>query len=112
MEYGQSYYTLRSILLDGVPPPAVHMHIRVFNVAQEVPIGNLGALDPDRLPMHDPAAEVNIPEEEAAKFDEWLRALWQDKDRLLTRFHETGSFLVDSDSEKAAVCLPLRLQGS
>jgi len=29
-KYGQAYYTLRSIFFDRIPPPAVHMHIRVL----------------------------------------------------------------------------------
>jgi len=38
MKYGQSYYTLQSIFFDGVPPPVIHMHLRVFNVGKDVPI--------------------------------------------------------------------------
>ena len=48
--YGQSYYTLRSIFFDGVPPPSIHIHMRKFHVQQQVPIGDLSATNPKTLP--------------------------------------------------------------
>lgn len=50
MDYGQSYYTLRSVFMDRVPPPVVHMHLRLFNVATEVPIGDLSSSNPAVIP--------------------------------------------------------------
>lgn len=102
-KYGQSYYTLRSIFLDGVPPPTVHMHIRKFNVAQEVPIGDLSATNSSVVPSEEPQAgkthadaiEVDIPEAEKEKFDEWLRDLWRHKDDDIERYLNTGSFTSD-----------------
>jgi Acyltransferase C-terminus len=95
MCYGQSYYTLRSIFIERVPPPAVHMHIRHFNVAKEVPIGDVSSSD-SSIPSQDSNAssvlEVDVPESEREVFDLWVRNLWQDKDRLISRFHETGTF--------------------
>lgn len=46
MGYGQSYYTLRSIFFDGVPPPRIHLHLRLFDVSKEVPIGDLSSKPP------------------------------------------------------------------
>ncbi|CCM00886.1 uncharacterized protein FIBRA_02932 [Fibroporia radiculosa] len=94
--YGQSYYTLRSIFLDGVPPPTIHMHIRCFDVAREVPIGDLSASNPNALPTSSPGEhtlEVEIPEAERDRFDLWLRNLWREKDRLLSQYLDTGSFV-------------------
>jgi len=93
--YGQSYYTLRSIFIEGVPPPAVHMHIRRFNVAKEVPIGDVTMSNPGVSPQDSKgssALEVDVPETERELFDQWLRNLWQDKDHLMSRFLETGTF--------------------
>ena len=77
--YGQSYYTLRSIFFDGVPPPKVHMHIRCFDVAQDVPLGDLSATRPSKIPNGSSstkgAVEVEIPETEKEIFDKWLREI-------------------------------------
>lgn len=108
--YGQSYYTLRSIFFDRVPPPRVHMHIRKFNVANEVPIGGISRSNPKALPNGSAAvraAEVEIPEEEKVKFDLWLRDLWRQKDKQITRFLDTGSLIEDSE---ASVEIPLELR--
>ncbi|KAF8591904.1 acyltransferase-domain-containing protein [Ramaria rubella] len=39
--YGQSYYTLRSIFFDGVAPPSIHIHLRLYDVRKDVPLGHL-----------------------------------------------------------------------
>ncbi|KAH8100592.1 acyltransferase-domain-containing protein [Cristinia sonorae] len=109
--YGQSYYTLRSIFCDRLPPPVIYMHIRKFNVAAHVPIGDISAMDPDKIPAgnsstkHQPV-EVEIPEAEREKFDLWLRELWREKDKGLARYHETGSLADDAK----AVEIPLELR--
>jgi len=104
--YGQSYYTLRSIFCDGVPPPVIHVHLRMFDVASEVPIGNVLASNRSDSSLNTHAVEVDIPEAEKARFDLWLRELWQDKDRMMSDFLESGS-LGDS---KASVLVPLKLR--
>ena len=115
MGYGQSYYTLRSIFFDRIPPPVIHMHLRMFDVARDVPIGDLSSARPDFLPngsshSHSPssspsayaptrsssstpptgATEVDIPESEKTAFDAWLRQLWTDKDDFITAFHASS----------------------
>jgi hypothetical protein len=110
MGYGQSYYTLRSIFFDRVPPPSIHMHIRLFDIAKNVPIGDLSKTNPEVVPERSSqgsVVEVETPEEEKAKFDLWLRELWYDKDRLFAKFHETGSFTPGVGPE---VRIPLRLK--
>jgi len=117
--YGQSYYTLRSIFLERVPPPAIHMHIRVFDVLKDVPIGHRSATGSQSIPENspdshpaegDPPAEVDPPAEERQTFDLWLRELWREKDVLITRFHETGSFTTGVDAEKVHVYIPVQLR--
>jgi len=92
MKYGQSYYTLRSIFFDGVPPPVIHMHLRVFDVNKDVPIGDVSTSNPTVIPRgqaNGHAVEVDFPEDDKTKFDVWLRELWRDKDNFITRFHQT-----------------------
>lgn len=85
MGYGQSYYTLRSIFLHGIPPPSIHMHLRMFDVATNVPIGDLSKTNPTVIPKSSSPVEVEIPETEKATFDIWLRELWREKDEAITR---------------------------
>lgn len=108
MGYGQSYYTLRSIFYDGVPPPVIHIHLRMFDVASDVPIGDVSASNSSALSGR--SVEADIPEAEKAQFDLWLRELWQDKDRMMSKFLETGSFVSLPADSKARVVIPLKLR--
>jgi len=108
--YGQSYYTLRSIFVDGVPPPAIHMHIRSFDVSREVPVGDISSSNPNALPNgshKERATEVDIPEQEREKFEVWLRDLWREKDTLISRYLDSGSFVQRADWQ---VEIPLQLR--
>jgi len=108
MGYGQSYYTLRSIFCDRVPPPAIHIHLRMFDVASEVPVGNSFVTNESVFP--DDAQSTQLAESDKDQFDTWLRELWQDKDQSITRFHETGSFLVEPTQFKTeSVEIPMEL---
>ena len=96
LHYGQDYYTLRSIFFDGVAPPVIHMHLRLFNVATDVPIGDLPATQPTPTRVlngsaNDDVVEVDdIPPQEKAIFDEWLHSLWQEKDEFITKNLSSG----------------------
>ncbi|KAJ5736557.1 uncharacterized protein N7483_001682 [Penicillium malachiteum] len=68
--YPDKYFTLRSTYLQGRPPTSVNMHWRRFAVA-------------------------DIPLDDAKEFEEWLRARWAEKDRLLDHYWETGRFPSD-----------------
>ncbi|KAJ7655086.1 acyltransferase-domain-containing protein [Mycena polygramma] len=103
MGYGQSWYTLRSIFLSGVPPPAVHFHLRMFSM-QDLPIGDLSMAHPTIVPNSSSPVEVEIPEPEKAAFDLWLRELWHEKDEAITRWFETASFA------KTSFEIPLKLR--
>ncbi|KAG6842494.1 hypothetical protein C0991_000020 [Blastosporella zonata] len=89
MGYGQDYYTLRSIFMDGVPPPVIHIHLKMFDVATGVPIGGISppSLSPSEV-QHDETDHF----EEKDMFDDWLRELWQEKDDLMTQFFQTRLF--------------------
>ncbi|KAG1885690.1 acyltransferase-domain-containing protein [Suillus subluteus] len=106
--YGQSFYTLRSIFCDRVPPPVVHMHLRIFDVAKDVPIGDISGTNPAVIPNgsnHEPV-EVDFPDQEKTVFDEWLRRLWMDKDEFITTFHRSDCF---PSGHPGAVEIPLEL---
>ncbi|KAF5368472.1 hypothetical protein D9758_002417 [Tetrapyrgos nigripes] len=107
--YGQSYYTLRSMFFDGTAPPALHIHLRMFDVAADVPIGDLSATNPavDVEPSPEKSTvEVEIPEVEKTTFDLWLRELWREKDESITRWHEKEKF---SEASPPPVEIPLKL---
>jgi len=107
-KYGQSYYTLRSIFFDRIPPPSVHMHIRVFDVSNEVPVGDISATNPNALPQKKgEAVETEVPEHEREAFDVWLRDLWREKDTMMVRYLETGSLAEGGDK---AVVIPVKLR--
>ncbi|KAH7107013.1 acyltransferase-domain-containing protein [Auriculariales sp. MPI-PUGE-AT-0066] len=79
MGYGQNYYTLRSIGIYGAPPPRVHIHLKLYNVKRDVPIGKI---DPN---------SSDVSEEDRVKFDEWMRERFVKKDEEFERYYATGS---------------------
>lgn len=101
--WGQEFYTLRSVFVSGVPPPTIHLHVRKFDVRSEVPIGSVQY---DTTPFVSsnakngeakdasgrPDGEAEVPAGEAAAFDVWLREVWRQKDKLMERYHVTGTF--------------------
>jgi len=92
--YGQSYYTLRSIFFDRVPPPFIRMHLRIFDVAKDIPIGDTSAMASSTLPKANAQGKVietDFPESEKAQFDAWLQKLWAEKDKFITAFHQSGT---------------------
>jgi hypothetical protein len=111
--------------MDRVPPPVIHMHLRIFDVSTSVPIGDLTHTDASKLPptstptltngnghahthTDTPAhvIEVDVPERERVRFDEWLRNLWREKDAKFEEYHTKGGF----SSKVAAVEIPLRIR--
>lgn len=109
MKYGQSYYTLRSIFFDRVPPPVIHIHIRVFDVSKDVPIGDMDQTTTPKSSNLTNGQAVEFPEEEKINFDLWLRELWREKDGLIMKYHETGSFAGEGGVDKV-VDIPLKLR--
>ncbi|KXN89840.1 hypothetical protein AN958_04844 [Leucoagaricus sp. SymC.cos] len=109
MGYGQSYYTLRSIFLNGVAPPAIHMHLRLFNVCEDVPIGDLSESVSNSDVAAKNAVEIDIPTEEKENFDVWLQNLWREKDEAITKYYENGTLDTGSDVS-TALDIPLKLR--
>jgi 1-acyl-sn-glycerol-3-phosphate acyltransferase len=111
MGYGQSFYTMRSIFLDRVPPPVIHVHLRKFDVAAQVPIGDLSQAVAGQVPKKDgkSTVESEIPEREREAFDLWLRDLWREKDESMDRFFETGAFAV-GQSKVGPLRIPVKLR--
>lgn len=78
------------------------MHIRIFDVAHEVPIGDLSTTNPSVLPKDqsstkDSSVEIEVPEAERETFDLWLRKLWETKDKDMAGYLQSGSFVNDSN---------------
>jgi len=108
--YGQDYYTLRSIFLDGIPPPVIHMHLRLFKATTDIPVGDLcatckGTIQNGNGSATKHAVEVDIPPAERTAFDEWLRELWQEKDGFITKHLNFGH------ASKCSIDIPLKLYG-
>lgn len=94
--YGQSYYTLRSIYFSGVPPPRIHLHLRLYNVETDVPLGKLttqasGTLT-RQMSRADQEKNMDPTPEETEIFDKWLRKIWREKDTLVERYLTSGTF--------------------
>ncbi|KDN37273.1 acyltransferase-domain-containing protein [Tilletiaria anomala UBC 951] len=99
--YGQSYYTLRTVYVQGVPPPAVHMNCIISKVpsradplardAQAMRVPPVGALPPSSEASGADAYQPSEAEREA--FDLWLRKRYQLKDQLMDRFYQDGDFV-------------------
>lgn len=66
-KFGQDLFTLRSMYLQGRPPPSVNMYWRRLAIAD--------------MPLDDPH-----------EFDLWLTARWYEKDALMEHFLTTGRF--------------------
>jgi Acyltransferase C-terminus len=94
--------------MNGVPPPSVHMHIRCFDVTRDVPLGNMNTTKPDVV-GDKRTEEADIPQVEKDHFEEWVRDIWREKDILITKFLETGSFVDDSKTE---LDIPLKVRSA
>ena len=113
MGYGKDYHIIQSVFMDRVPPPMVHMHLRLFDVSSSVPIGDLSGVgitppgsstDLSKLPptpelassatnghAAQPATslEADVPEDERVAFDKWLTDLWRIKDKTIDGYHRS-----------------------
>lgn len=71
-QYGQDYFTLRSVYLEGRIPKSVNMYWRRFAMSS--------------IPLDDPE-----------EFGTWLREKWTEKDALLEQYVTTGRFPESKD---------------
>ncbi|EJD52157.1 acyltransferase-domain-containing protein [Auricularia subglabra TFB-10046 SS5] len=105
MGYGQSYYTLRSVGFGGIPPPRIHMHLKLYHVRRDVPIGQISTSGISK--------EVDGSEEDRVRFEEWIRERFVKKDDEFDRYYATGSLAgTDSQVIPEAESKALRTNGS
>ncbi|PVG04606.1 hypothetical protein CPB86DRAFT_720875 [Serendipita vermifera] len=119
--FGQTYYTLRSIFMDNVPPPEIVYHVRMFNVQQEVPLRAHSALQKSGMSIQERKAAaqaaskqpelVEVTEEDKKVFDEWLRKIWMEKDAWLEDWLQRGGSGPLTVGDKVQeVVIPVRLK--
>ncbi|SNX87810.1 related to CST26 - protein required for incorporation of stearic acid into phosphatidylinositol [Melanopsichium pennsylvanicum] len=107
--YGQDYYTLRSVFMQGNPPPAIHIHLRMTSVtdavahdtsSNSIAVANVESKNRHMPPLGEIIQPAESSEEERKQFDEWLRQRWTEKDELMHKFYQHGDF-VGGDFAKA-----------
>ena len=126
--FGQAYYTLRSIFLEGIPPPEVHYHVRLYNVQRDVPLYAPSTSSIPQAIKDDPSLTLeqrrviaqNMStrphllepgEEDKKAFDTWLRERWFEKDELMEKWYEGGQKRLGTGSEgEREVVIPLELR--
>jgi hypothetical protein len=84
------------------------MHLRLFKVATDVPLGNLSVTHATTVSNGNGlstkhVAEVDIPPAERTTFDEWLRELWEEKDAFITKYLNSGH------ASNSSINIPLKL---
>lgn len=118
--YGQSYYTLRSVFMNAIPPPETIYHVRLFNVQREIPLRASGvmtngaSMDERRAAVQAESERPSLLElndEDKKVFDVWLRERWMEKDAWLNQWHDRGgqgSLIVNDKVQE--VVIPVRLR--
>ncbi|TKY87527.1 hypothetical protein EX895_003541 [Sporisorium graminicola] len=100
--YGQDFYTLRSIFMQGIPPPAIHIHFTMTRITPPVagdtssnapPIAQVSTANIDSPPLGANVKPAESSEEERTAFELWLRQRWSDKDAQMHRFYTDGDFV-------------------
>lgn len=100
--FGQDYYTLRSIFMQGVPPPAIHIHLTMTRITEPVAgdtssnapsVANIVSANQDTPPLGANVEPAESSEEERKAFEEWLRKRWTEKDNQMHRFYTDGDFV-------------------
>lgn len=111
--FGQQFYTLRSIYMEGRSPQEVHVHVNLIDLrptwaemdrrAAEGKVTENGTAAPSNTLQDDVAsspkarqAELDrnvLPVWDPSAFDTWLRALWHDKDERMHTFYQNGRFV-------------------
>lgn len=88
-EYGEVYYSLKQMYINGVHPPGLKMYWRRYKIA-------------------------DIPWQDQALFEKWIFDLWYEKDLLLATVKETGSFVKPGNEDETipTVEVPVRLNNT
>ncbi|KAG8834405.1 hypothetical protein FRC18_002066 [Serendipita sp. 400] len=119
--YGQSYYTLRSIFMNGIPPPEIVYHIRLYRVQKEVPLRanqshqatgmSLEERKEAALATSKEPDSLQISEDDKTVFDDWLRERWMEKDEWLNEWLQRGGSGALRKGEKIKeVVVPVQLK--
>lgn len=81
-------YGLKSVFMQGIPPPTIHIHLRIIDPTD----GSIPG-----VPIHATVGKGDEPvlpglatDEEAKAFGEWLRGRWADKETLMDGFTAGG----------------------
>lgn len=110
--YGQDYYTLRSIFMQGVPPPAIHIHYTMTRITSPVAndtssnaksVANVSSASTDVPPLGENVKPAESSETEREAFEQWLRKRWERKDELMHRFYQDGDFVDGEFTKRVAV---------
>jgi len=87
----QLYYNLITIWLKGVPPPEVHVHVRIFDSEARPAVTRSSELP--AVVGNGQDAEDSADEAQRKKaFGAWLLARWREKDDLMAAFYRDGHF--------------------
>lgn len=85
--------------MDGIPSPRIHLHLRLYDVKRDVPVGDLvyraernATASTNTLSRSEMEKNKDPTSEESAVFDAWLRDIWYQKDALYERCLSTGTF--------------------
>ena len=71
----------------GVPPPTIHVHLRIIDPTDgSIPGVPAAALSSPRAASVKPVLPGLASESEAKAFGEWLRGRWADKETLMDGF--------------------------
>lgn len=98
-DYGEDIFTLKAMFLMGKGPKQVNYHIRSFSM-DEIPLGS----DDDCIDIDD--LDPSIMKD----FEEWLYKVWYEKDSLMAKFYETGSFIDADDPSARSVTSDLKIR--
>jgi len=89
-KYPQDYYGLFSVFLYGVPPPTVHIHLKLYS--------NLLGRDCEIPALQKKAGEDMATKEESRDFEVWLRGIWRQKEQRVLDFIDRQRF--DGETEE------------
>lgn len=87
--------------MQGIPPPAIHIHCTITRVSGNpsgVPLGKL----PSGLSAAQAVASEDASQEERDTFDAWLRSRWERKDALMHQFYVDGDFVKGAFAQSPA----------
>ncbi|RSH91971.1 hypothetical protein EHS25_009341 [Saitozyma podzolica] len=96
-KYPQEWYGLGSIFFRSVPPPTVHIHLHLYT---------------DLSSPSSPIPSLRTPQlahpSQARAFELWLRGVWTEKEKRLSRFMKTDQRFVGDGGEQAREVVPIR----